>query len=437
MTTTKAAPSADYLESLLAGQPALPASPLSALNALRSEAVDRVGVLTVPTIRDEDWRFTDLTPLTRQAFQPVRGRAPHAGIDASRFDVAEASSRLVFVDGVYAPELSRIAAGDAVVANLASADAAQAETIARHLGRYVEFRDNVFAALNTAFIHDGALVIVPDRTSIAAPVHLLFIAAEKDAASYPRSLVVAGRGSTATIVEDFVSLHDGANFTNAVTEMALAEDASVDHVRVQRESSQAFHIGNASVSLASGSRFRSVSVTLGARLSRHNLAVAQAAEGASCTIDGLAVIGERQLADTHTSIDHWKARGVSRQLHKCIVGGAAHAVFNGKIFVHPHAQQTDSSQSSRNLLLGAKAQVDTKPQLEIFADDVKCAHGATVGRLDDDAVFYLRSRGLSEAAARNLLTYAFGAEVIARIPVASLRRQLEATLLAQTATARP
>jgi len=279
--------------------------------------------------------------------------------------------------------------------------------------------------------------VVPDRHTVAAPVHLLFIAAEKDAASYPRSLVIAGRGSTATIVEDFVSLHDGANFTNAVTEIALAEDARVDHVRVQRESGQAFHIGNAAVSLAAGSRFHSVSVALGARLSRHNLAVAQAAEGASCTIDGLAVIGERQLADTHTSIDHWKAHGVSRQLHKCIVGGAAHAVFNGKIFVHPHAQQTDSSQSSRNLLLGAKAQVDTKPQLEIFADDVKCAHGATVGRLDDDAVFYLRSRGLSEAGARNLLTYAFGAEIIDRIPVASLRRRLEATLLAQTTTSRP
>jgi len=426
-----------YLERLLAGQPALPPSPLSSLNALRAEAVDRVGVLTVPTIRDEDWRFTDLTPLTRQTFQPVRGGAPRTNVDVARFDLDEASTRLVFVDGVYAPELSRVAAGGAIAVNLATADAAQGEMIARHLGRYVDFRDNVFAALNTAFIHDGALVIVPAEATIAAPIHLLFIAAEKDAASYPRTLVVADRGSAATIVEDFVSLHDGANFTNAVTEIALAEGARVEHVRVQHESAQAFHIGNAAVSLRSGSHFRSVSVTLGARLSRCNLAVAQAAEGASCTIDGLAVIGERQLADTHTSIDHWKARGVSRQLHKCIVGGAAHAVFNGKIFVHPHAQQTDSSQSSRNLLLGAKAQVDTKPQLEIFADDVKCAHGATVGRLDDDALFYLVSRGLSEAAARNLLTYAFGAEIVERIPVASLRRRLDATLLAQTTAVRP
>ena len=432
MTTTRTAPTAGYLESLLAGQPMLPASPLSALNALRAEAVDRVGALTVPTIRDEEWRFTDLSPLIRQTFQPVRERGVREVVDAGAFDLAEAGSRLVFVDGVYAPELSRVAANGPVVANLAALDAAQGAIVARHLGRYAEFRDNVFAALNTAFVHDGALIVVPSGSAVTGPVHLLFIAHANDVASYPRSLVVAGRGSAATIVEDFVSLAEGAYFTDAVAEIALAEDARIDHVRVQREGSQAFHIGTAAVALATGSCFRSVSVTLGARLSRYTLSVDQAAEGATCTVDGLAVIGGRQLADTHTAIAHRKPRGVSRQLHKCIVGGAAHAVFNGKIFVHPHAQQTDSAQSSRNLLVGARARVDTKPQLEIFADDVKCAHGATVGRLDDEAVFYLRSRGLTEADARSLLTYAFGAEIVDRIPVASLRQRLEANLLANT-----
>ena len=432
MTTIGNPSSEGYLESLLAGQPALPASPLSSLNALRAEAVDRVGVLTVPTVRDEEWRFTDISPLTRQTFQPARARGPRGLVDVDRFDLPEAATRLVFVDGVYVPELSRIAHDGAVVGNLSAVDSAQGEIVARHLGRHTEFRDNVFAALNTAFVHDGAIVIVPDGTAVAAAIHLLFIAREEDAASYPRCLVVAGRGSAAKVVEDFVSLADGAYFTDAVTEIAVAQNARIDHVRIQREGRQAFHIGNGAVSLASGARFHSVSVALGARISRYNLSVKHDAEGASCTIDGLAAIAERQLADTHTSIDHLKAHGVSRQLHKCIVGGAAHAVFNGKIFVHPHAQQTDSSQSSRNLLLGARAQVDTKPQLEIFADDVKCAHGATVGRLDDDAIFYLRSRGLSDAAARNLLTYAFGAEIVDRIPVASLRQRLEATLLAQT-----
>jgi Fe-S cluster assembly protein SufD len=432
MTTTRPAPAAGYLATLLAGQPMLPASPVSSLNALRAEAVDRVGALTVPTVRDEEWRFTDLSPLTRQTFQPVRERSLREVVDASAHELAEAGSRLVFVDGVYAPELSRIAANGPVVANLATLDAAQSDIVARHLGRYAAFRDNVFAALNTAFVHDGALVIVPQSSAGSLAVHLLFIARAKDVASYPRCLVVAGRASAATVVEDFVSLTDAPYFTDAVTEIALAEDARIDHIRVQREGSQAFHIGTAAASLATGARFHSVSVALGARLSRYNLAVDQAAEGASCTVDGLAAIGGRQLADTHTSIAHRKPHGVSRQLHKCIVGDAAHAVFNGKIFVHPHAQQTDSSQSSRNLLLGARARVDTKPQLEIYADDVKCAHGATVGRLDDDAIFYLRSRGLADAAARNLLTYAFGAEIIERIPMASLRRRLEATLLART-----
>ena len=213
----------------------------------------------------------------------------------------------------------------------------------------------------------------------------------------------------------------------------MATNAQVDHVRVQRESGQAFHIANCAVSLAHASRYHSVSVALGARISRYDLECAADGRGAECTIDGLALIGERQLADTHTCIDHAKPHGVSRQLHKCIVGGAAHAVFNGKIMVRAGAQRTDSAQSSRNLLLTAKAHVDTKPQLEIFADDVKCAHGATVGQLDSEELFYLQSRGLSDAAARNLLTYAFGAEIIDRIPVASLRRRLEQTVLEQTA----
>jgi Fe-S cluster assembly protein SufD len=424
---------AGYLDALIAGQATLPASTLPSLNALRAEAVDRVGVLTVPTIRDEEWRFTDLSPLTKRSFQPARTSIDVSPGDFARFEIAEATTRLVFVDGVYAPELSHVAAeAGATVANLAfAAKSTQGAMIERHLGRHVEFRDNVFAALNTAFLHDGALVVVSRDAAAEAPVHLLFVATQKDAASYPRSLIVAESGSAVTIVEDYVALGEGAYFNNAVTEVVVGDSASVDHIRVQRDDSQAFHIANAAVSLAATSRYRSVSVALGARLSRYDLAVRQSGEGAVCTVDGLALIGERQLADTHTLIDHAKAHGTSRQLHKCIVGGAAHAVFSGKIIVRPGAQRTDSSQSSRNLLLTARAHVDTKPQLEIFADDVKCAHGATVGQLDAESVFYLTSRGLSHAAARNLLTYAFGAEIIDRIPIASLRRKLEQIVLEQ------
>ena len=222
-----------------------------------------------------------------------------------------------------------------------------------------------------------------------------------------------------------------------MTEIAVGEGARIRHVRVQREAHPAFHIAACSVTLAKDARYDSQTVTLGARLSRYDLNVAQRGEGAEIRLDGLALISGRQLADTHTLMDHARPGGNCRQLHKCIVGGAAHAVFSGKIVVRPGAQLTNSAQQSRNLLLSGNARVDTKPQLEIFADDVKCAHGATVGQLDEEQVFYLMSRGLSGAAARSLLTYAFGAEVIDRIPVPSLAKSLEAIVLAHTQVPHP
>lgn len=425
-----------YLESLLQGQPQLPSSPLAWLNQLRADAVDRAGTLKVPTTRDEEWRFTDISPLSRLSFQPVRAEPSLSAADAEQFYLEEAAIRLVFVDGVYAPQLSRQPDGakdpGLVVTNLSESVAAYTEAIEPHLGRHAGFQDNVFTALNTAFLHDGALIIVPRNGVVDEPVHLLFIATQKEAASHPRCLLIAESGSVVTVIEDYVALQEDAYVTNAVTEIVLAGNAQVDHIRVQRDSTEAFHIANCAVSLAHASRYRSVSVALGARISRYNLNTLLAAEGAECTIDGLALITGRQLADTHTCIDHAKPHGTSTQSHKCIVDGAAHAVFNGKIMVRPDAQRTDSSQSSRNLLLNAKARVDTKPQLEIFADDVKCAHGATVGQLDNEEVFYLKSRGLSETTARNLLTYAFGAEIIDRISIASLKHRLEQTVLEQT-----
>ncbi|HKB83542.1 MAG TPA: Fe-S cluster assembly protein SufD, partial [Burkholderiales bacterium] len=236
------------------------------------------------------------------------------------------------------------------------------------------------------------------------------------------------------VIEDFVSLADGTYLTDAVSEIYVGENARVSHVKLQREASTAFHIANTSVRAARNGYYASWTMAIGARISRHNLSVVQAGEGTEFSIDGLALISGRQLADMHSSIDHAYAHGRSRQLHKTVVGGGAHAVFNGKILVRQGAQQTDSGQQSRNLLISDKAHVDTKPQLEIFADDVKCAHGATVGQIDADELFYLKSRGLSDTAARNLLTYAFAAQVIERIPVKSLVDQLEKTVLEQTQT---
>ena len=442
--TTATAPviTGPYFESLLARQSRQAVSPSAWLKALRAEAVERLGVLKLPTTHDEEWRFTDSSLIGKTSFAPALGASCLEVADVAHFFIEEASTRLVFVDGIYAPELSSPNTGHgnhsgAVMSNLTAAMAAHAAAIKPHLGRHAPYTQDAFAAQNTAFLHDAAVIIVPRDATVAAPVHLLFIATQKDVVSTPRCLVLAQAGSAVTVIEDYVVLdqprtQEETYFTNAVTEIVLEENAHVTHIRVQREGSKALHIANCAVSLGRASNYQSVSVALGARLSRYNLNVLQTAEGATCALDGLALISGRQLADTHSCIDHAQPHGSSRQLHKCIVGGSAHAVFNGKVMVREGAQRTDARQSNRNLLLTAKGHIDTKPKLEIFASDVKCTHGATVGQLDSEEVFYLQSRGLTEAAARNLLTYAFGAEIIDRIPIASLKRQLEQAVLEQT-----
>jgi Fe-S cluster assembly protein SufD len=425
------------LDSLLASLTQTPGSLVSTqpkwLKTLRAQALERVGALTLPSTHDEAWRFTPLTAFANQSFQPLRTPTTLQQHDIKHLYIEEATTRLVFVDGVPAPQLSSVSLDDRLLmGTLAALLATQTPGIEQHLGQHLAFQDALFAALNTAFLKDAAVLIVPPDTALATPVHVLFISTQPEVASHPRLLLVAGAGSKLTLIEDYVALHEGTYFTNAVAELALGASAQLEHVRLQRESLQAFHMASCTVSQGTASRYHSANVALGGQISRLDITVRQTAEAAECTLDGLALIGGEQLADTHTFIDHAKPHGVSRQLHKCIVGGSAHAVFNGQVMVRPGAQKTDSAQSSRNLLLSSKAVVNTQPRLEIFADDVKCTHGATVGELDSEEVFYLQSRGLSEALARNLLTYAFGAEVINRIPVASLRRQLEQTVLEQT-----
>lgn len=426
-----------YLATLLAAHSALPGGPAAWLGRLRAAALERANALAVPTTRDEDWRFTDLSPLYQTAFE--RAAAPaapdRAALEASF--LPEAGGRLVFVDGHFAAELSTPQEGDAYVGTLAGALRRGAAPLETHLARHAGFESDPFAAVNTAFLHDCAVVDVPDGCRVERPVQLLFVTTQAERVSYPRVLAILGRGAGLTLVEDYLGLADGAYFVNAVTELAVAENASLAHVRVQRESDKAFHIASSVASLARDARYAAQSVGMGARISRLNHGVRQGGEGTDCSLDGLALITGRQLADTHSFIDHAHPRGRSRQLHKCVVDGAGHAVFNGRILVRQGAQRTDSAQSSRNLLLTGRAHVDTKPQLEILADDVKCAHGATVGQLDPEHVFYLRSRGLSEVAARNLLTYAFAAEVVDRIPVASLRRWLEAQVVERTQAKEP
>lgn len=421
-----------YTAALLAGAGALQSGPNAWLNRLRADALERANALAVPTTRDEDWRFTDLSPLYKVAYQLADAPAELPREAIARLFVPEAGNRLVYVNGHHVPEMSVVGEDGISVGTIADGMRVAAGLIEGHLSGTVGFEADPFVAVNTAHLQHGAVLHAPRDCRVARPVHVLFVSTQPERASYPRVLVVADRGAELTVIEDYVSLVPGAYFVNGVTEIEAGENASVRHVRVQRESEQAFHIATCGVSLARDARYVSQSASFGARISRLSHNVRQAGAGTDCELDGLALVGGRQLADTHSSIDHAQPDGRSRQLHKCIADGAAHVVFNGRIEVRRGAQRTDSAQSSRNLLLTGRAHVDTKPQLEILADDVKCAHGATVGQLDPDHVFYLRSRGLSEAAARNLLTYAFAAEIVDRIPVASLRERLEELVTRRT-----
>ncbi|MCE2945802.1 MAG: Fe-S cluster assembly protein SufD [Betaproteobacteria bacterium] len=400
--------------------------------------------LPVPTPRDEAWRFTDIAQIARQSYVVDTSAASVPDRDAlAPLLIEEATdARLVFVDGVFAPGLSatgglpqgvRLHPLSALFA-ADGANGADAAAVRAHLARHAPFESDFFSALNTARLSDGAAVVCDAGTVVPGAVHLLFLSTGRTAplAVHPRLLVVAGAGSELTLVEEHASLGESIVFSNAVAECVVGANASLRHVRLQRENRASFHVGRCAASVARDGRYASVSLNIGARLSRLDLAVTLDGEGAQAHLDGLALIEARQHSDTHTLLDHAKPNGTSRQLHKCVCDGAAHAVFNGRILVRPDAQRTDSAQQSRGLLLSPKAQVNAKPQLEIFADDVKAAHGATVGQLDGDELFYLASRGLPLAQARKLLTYAFAAEVIERIPVRSLVARLAAQVMARS-----
>lgn len=426
-----------FLDALVSARASQPAVALPALLRLRQDAAARLESMSLPTVRDEDWRFANLKPLRELKFTPAPAPVAPSAEALAPYALTEAdTSRLVFVNGQYASSLSTVSAAHAELTVVSFKDAsAHAEILERHLGRLGG--QDVFATLNAALMTDGALIVVPRGKAFEAPVHLVFVgqAGEAPLAVSPRVLVVAEAESALTLVEDYVTLGDGVVFTNAITEVVVAEDARVNHVRLQRESLEAFHIGRTVAELAHTALYHQDAVTLGGRFTRFEPVILQAAEGMDGTLNGLIFIGEGQFADTHSTIDHAKPMGKSTQVQKTILGGNARGVFNGKILVRKGAQATNSSQQSRNLLLSEKAKIDTKPQLEIFADDVRCAHGATVGQLDPDEVFYLMSRGLGQQEARNLLTYAFAAEVIDRIPLASLRDALRTRVFAAVPSA--
>lgn len=396
--------------------------------ALRNRAEARLRGFELPTRRDEDWKYLDMRALAATRFAP----APRAEVEIQDFILPEAKgTRLVFVNGRFDPRHSSSAGLPAGVRFL---HLKQCSELACALGTILEPEDSdLFASLNTARFEEGALVLVPRGVQVETTLHLLFLTEATPGTAVftlPRLFVVLEAGAGLTLVEEHAGR--GRYLSAPVVEVLLHPGARLRHERIQRESAEAFHLAALGARVERGGCYESRTVTLGAALSRQAPRVTLAGEDAELQLDGLALLGDAQVADTHSFIDHAQPRGSSRQLHKCIADGGGRAVFNGRIVVRPGAQQTDARQQSRNLLLSETARIDTKPQLEIHADDVKCAHGAAVGQLDPEEVFYLQSRGLSPALARNLLTYGFAADLLGRLAVPSLRRALRQAVLART-----
>jgi len=405
------------------------------LSPIRREAMDRFGALGFPTTRHEDWKYTNISAIANSVFEPhagATGRLAPADVATLRLDDPEASF-LVFVNGLFAPSLSAVSAmpNGVRVGGLADAMLADRGLVERHLTRHAAFEDRAFSALNTAFIEDGAFIHVPRGVTVEKPIHLLFVTAPADRAivTHPRAIVIAEPQSRVTVIEEYVGLGLGPYFTNAVTEIVAGEDATIEHCKIEQEGGAAFHVAARYVHQSCGSRVLSHTVTFDGALVRNDISATLDGEGCYCELNGLYVLNGSRHADNSLRVDHAKPRCESRQQFKGVLDDRSHGVFTGRILVREDAQKTDAKQTNQSLLLSDAASVDTRPQLEILADDVKCTHGATVGQLDDKALFYLRSRGLDEAAARNLMIYAFASERLSEIPVESLRRRLQGMLV--------
>jgi Fe-S cluster assembly protein SufD len=408
------------------------------LEIVRASAMDRFEQLGFPTVRDEDWKYTNLASVAKEDFIPAVRKTETTTVDSFIYPET-ASAHLVVVNGFLRDDLSVKTGLERVIAVdlfSAAADARYNKTIRKYLARNAGYHNNGLTALNTAFLQSGVFICIPKNVKLETPLQITFVtdAAAEVSASFPRVLVVAEENSSATLVESFASNGEGRYFTNAVAEIVLKDGAQLEHYRLQQESNKAFHVSTTSAELARASRYDTTSINLGAQLSRHDVSVVLDHEGAETAVDGLYMVGPDQHTDTHSVIDHKQPHCSSHQLYKGILDGNARAVFNGKIFVREGAQKTDALQTNKNLLLSDKARIDTKPQLEIYADDVKCAHGAAVGQIDPEELFYLETRGINPDLGRSLLTYGFAEEVIGKIKIESIRSQLDEIVLRQLHT---
>lgn len=407
----------------------------SPLHTIRRAAMAKFHELGFPTTKNEEWRFTNVAPLAKIDFHPaLDGRGSHlTRKDIEQYTIKDLKCLLlVFLNGKYSAELSS-ATGlpqGVLAGSLAAAMSTHPRLIDEHLCKYAPYGENGFTALSTAFAHDGAVVIVPPRVILNEPVFILYVSTVEEApfVSYPRNLIIAGEGSRVSIVENYLGRGHNVYLTNAVTEVLAGARAVVEHEKIQHESDNAFHVSSVQIRQETDSSYISNAIAYGGSLVRNNITSVLDGEHCTCTLNGLSLATGTQHIDNHTTIDHAKPNCASHELYKSILEGASRGVFNGKIYVRKDAQKTDAKQTNKTLLLSDEATIDTKPQLEIFADDVKCTHGATVGQLDEEQIFYLRSRGLALEDARDLLTNAFASDVINRITIEPLRELLNAML---------
>ena len=375
-----------------------------------------------PKLSDEDWRFTNVAPIAKLNFM-LAGQIAVNGAETKTLNdsvfAALPGHRLVFVNGFFSAQLSRIkpVSGGVRIENLSAALAKDSALIEKHLGKYAHTAGNSFAALNQAIFADGAFIFVPQGAVVTEPVQLVYISSAKNSGEtiLPRNLVIAEVNSKVTVVESYISTGNIAYFTNAVTEIVAGDHAFVEHVKVQDEAANAFHIATIAGEFGRASNVNVHSFALGAKISRNNIRTKLAGEGLECILNGLYLTKDEQLADHHMIVEHAQPHCASHEYFNGILDDKSKGVFHGRIYVHPIAQKTDAKQTNKNLLLSDDASADTKPQLEIYADDVKCTHGATIGQLNDESIFYLRSRGMSQDTARQMLIHAFAGEIIERI----------------------
>ncbi len=402
---------------------------VDAIEQARKEAVANLDAWPAPGPRDEEWRQTSLKPLFRQDFSAADPGASISADQLSAVSLKEAAgSTLVFVNGVFSEEHSRMESlpEGCYAGPAAKAPASVHDALMSHYGKVARYGKDAFTAFNTALVKNAAVVFVAKEVKIDNPLHIIHVT---DARTEPvfnasRVFIIGQRHSDATIVEDFIGTGDQPYFQTAVSETVLDDESHITHVKIQREQKNAIHISRVASLLGRGSNYNSYTVSNGARIFRNDPLSLVDDENAHATLDGLVLVDGEQVADTHSTLDHLKPNCTSHQLHKVIANGSGKSVFNGKIFVRKDSQQIDAFQENRNLLLSENAEVFTKPQLEIFADDVKCSHGATIGQLSEEELFYLQSRGISKVEAVQMLTYGYALEVIENIPVASLREQL-------------